>query len=90
MANTNVRLSLPISEVRCSNPVIGKNLLTVMTKIKKKRLGMTHLKTFLHPSFRMTEPEEDFQKQTELQGLLDIQTFFNFLLSPLSSGLASE
>ena len=39
--------SLPIPEVRCSNPVIGKNLyqtLTVncieKTKIKKKRPGM--------------------------------------------------
>ena len=44
-----VEWSLPIPEVRGSNPVIGKNLLILnivncleKTKIKKKRPGMAH------------------------------------------------
>ena len=49
--------SLPIPEVRCSNPVIGKkfseHLFTVncfeKTKIKEKRTGIAHLKIHFGP-----------------------------------------
>ena len=48
-----VERSLPILEVRGSNPVIGKKLFTLncieMLKTKKKRPGMAHLKKIHDP-----------------------------------------